>query len=380
MFKNYFLLAITIVILIIVSELLLWLKPLEDPYGHLKTMHRNYITYSRAENMVFYTESEEDLPGMSGHIGRYSTNNIGFRGNDYIEDKDQVSIFMIGGSTTEDLFIDDSLCVSSTLEKLLNKRSNQKFSVFNAGMSGTDTQDHIEMIALRIMHLNPDLIILYCGFNDLQRILQGKDFSNPLTKNVSAYFSLKMVLTEFQLYRRFLILKNNFKSWFSLHKDLSTITIKTRYKQLSNQMKMYDEDKLTTPINFSSFKTNINSIIGICNKNNVPIIIETHPTSWNSPFENNLKDWQWIRKVPQEEKSFVLDEVTADSLMEEVNDYTRSLNNYENKVFIHDLSKSIPKTTEYFVDDAHFNIKGSITHGTLLDSFINENIKNIFNE
>ena len=63
--------------------------------------------------------------------------------------------------------------------------------VYNAGISGTTSQDHIEMIALRILHLKPKLIVLYVGFNDHRRLVWGTDYSNPPFIQKENYFSLK---------------------------------------------------------------------------------------------------------------------------------------------------------------------------------------------
>ena len=385
MFKNtkiaeLALLFFTIVIIIVLLEGLLSLIPIDDPFISRKVKIPHYIRHFRKSNLIFYTQSEEGLPGMNNHLAKYSTNNIGFRGPNFNEKENSWNIFFIGGSTTEDLAIDDSLCSSFLLQKHLRREICSDIKVFNAGISGTTTQDHIEMIALRILHLKPRLIILYVGFNDHRRLIGGIDYSNSPVIIKEDYFSLKMLATEFQIFRRFLRLKNNFKHWFGTDNNPETLASVTNIKESAGALAMVEEIKINEGISINNYMKNINSIIGMCIKNDVPIMLETHPSSWNSKIDSNLEDYTWLTpRINIKGKEYKLSQAYSDSTLERMNDFIRN-QEFKNKVFVHDLSKITPKSSEYFYDDCHFNINGAKHHSKTLSEFIIQNKNMIFNQ
>jgi hypothetical protein len=368
-----------LIICMVLFECFLWLIPLDDPFITRKVKLPHYIKYIRNSNLTYYTESENGLPGMNGHLAKYSTNNIGFRGPDYYEDADSLNIFFIGGSTTEDLNIDDSLCSSFLLQEELRKAISSNIKVFNAGISGTTTQDHIEMIALRILHLNPKLIIIYVGFNDHRRMIWGTDYTNSPLIVKENYFSLKMLATEFQLFRRYLRLKNNTKVWFGIDSNPETLTLVTNIKKSAKNLASVEEIEIKENISINNFEKNINTIIGMCMKNNVPVILETHPSSWNSKIDSTLKNYTWLLpKTNINGQEYKISQSSAHSLLERMNNFIRN-QGVKNQVFIHDLSKITPKSSTYFFDDCHFNINGAKHHSKTLFDFIIQRRKMIFN-
>ena len=368
----------TLIIGIILLEGFLWLMPLEDPFIARKVKSPHYIRHIRSSYLSFYTQSEKGLPGMNNHLARYSTNNIGYRGPDYNKEEDSWNIFFIGGSTAEDLAIDDSLCTSFLLQEELRKAIGSNVKVFNAGLAGTTTQDHIEMIALRILHLNPKLIILYVGFNDHRRMIWGTDYSNSPLIVKENYFSLKMLATEFQLFRRYLRLKNNVKFWFGINNNPETIALVTNFKESAKNLALVKEIEMEEEISIYNYMKNINTIIGMCMSNNVPIILETHPSSWNSKIDSQLKDYTWLTPIVNVEgKKYKVSQSFSDSLLERMNDFIRN-QGVKNKVFIHVLSKITAKSSTYFYDDCHFNINGAKHHSESLFDFIIKNKEMIF--
>ena len=245
------------------------------------------------------------------------------------------------------------------LQEELRKAIGSNIKVFNAGISGTTTQYHIEMIALRILHLNPKLIILYVGFNDHRRMIWGTDYSNRPLIVKENYFSLKMLATEFQFFKRYLRLKNNVKLWFGINDNPETLATVTNHKESAKNLASVKEIEMEEEISINNYIRNINTIIGMCINNNIPIILETHPSAWNSKIDNKLKDYTWLTPtVNLKGKKYKVSQSFADTLLEQMNNFIRN-QGVENKVFIHDLSKITPKSSKYFYDDCHFNINGA---------------------
>src|SRR5262249_34797705 len=155
---------------------------------------------------------EDGLPGMKGP-NVFTTNNMGFRGDDLIMPKpaNELRIFMVGGSSTECLYLDDARTITRVLQDKLSREpaNNLTVKVYNAGKSGDAIDDHCSMIVHRIVHLQPDVIILFAGINDLTRSMRNYDYLHYLPDTPPDRFRyLKYLATESQIVRRFYYLFN----------------------------------------------------------------------------------------------------------------------------------------------------------------------------
>ena len=166
--------ASVLVCSLIAEPFLRYFVPVPDPYEAVKTL-RNINRYIKSEfprNYWAQTEPEEGLLGIKGP-NSFSTNNMGFRGDYLLEPKpaSEFRIFMIGGSTTEGLYLDDSQTITKILQDELGQYLDDhvQVKVQNAGKSGDSLPDHLSMLVHRIVHLQPDLIVLFSGVNDLTR-------------------------------------------------------------------------------------------------------------------------------------------------------------------------------------------------------------------
>ena len=76
-------------------------------------------------------------------------------------------IFAVGGSTTFGVDIDNSETWPAYLEQKF-KKFNLDFSVevVNAGKNGSDTKDELKLIQNKLIDFEPDMIIMYSGWND----------------------------------------------------------------------------------------------------------------------------------------------------------------------------------------------------------------------
>lgn len=138
---SFALALVTVALCLGVAELLLqrvW--PISDPYASYKKLHVNrYIPSEFPPGYRVTTRAEPGLPGIEGDK-TFSVNNMGFRGDELVTPKpdDEYRIFMIGGSTTECFYLDDSEAVTRILQDSLQTASpGLDVKVYNAGKSGT---------------------------------------------------------------------------------------------------------------------------------------------------------------------------------------------------------------------------------------------------
>ena len=109
---------------------------------------------------------------LKGEYGTrtFTTNHLGFRGEEIDERKPDGAfrIACMGGSTTENEFVDDSETYCALLQHMLRDAArNPKVEVINAACATYSTAHSFISYSLRVCELQPDLITIYHGINDL---------------------------------------------------------------------------------------------------------------------------------------------------------------------------------------------------------------------
>ena len=97
-------------------------------------------------------------------------NSKGFRVAEFSEEKsfNTYRIFMVGGSTLVGSGLTNDTTIPTILQKMFDKQNlDLEIEVINAGISGGNTKSELELIKTKIINYNPDLVILYDGWNDL---------------------------------------------------------------------------------------------------------------------------------------------------------------------------------------------------------------------
>ena len=99
----------------------------------------------------------------------YSINEHGFRGKsvDLVKPIDEYRIIMVGGSTTFGLgSTADEHTIPAYLESLLNEKFEKNIKVINAGVLAADARSEVYYVEDHLIKFNPDLIIVFDGYND----------------------------------------------------------------------------------------------------------------------------------------------------------------------------------------------------------------------
>jgi len=120
-----------------------------------------------------------NLPGVACMDATY--NSHGFRGNEFQEQKHEIDfrIFAVGGSTTEGQGAEDGETWPVHLQQIINEKiTGKKIEVINAGSGGADTITEYGLIKNKLSALDPDLIIMYDGWNDSIRLPVEKTIQN----------------------------------------------------------------------------------------------------------------------------------------------------------------------------------------------------------
>ncbi len=351
---------VTSIICVLVLELALrQIAPLQDPYAADKAPRSDinqYIKSEHARNLRLVTEPEEGLPGMKGP-NVFTTNNFGFRGEDLIMPKpaNEFRIFMVGGSTTECLYNDDSKAINRVLQDELNKSpmGNLTVKVYGAGKSGDASDDHVSMIVHRIVSLQPDMIIVFAGINDLTRSIGNYDYLHYVKESPPQRLrSLKYLATDSQIVRRFYYLFGEMSP--PVTQVFQEIHLRSQYRdkvRLCNTLPVSNE---RPRIDEAAYAKNLQTIEGVTRAHGTKLILMTQQTTWNGPGNANLKEWHWslCRSGTHYREDFM------DEALKVLNEQARVVAR-QAAIPIYDLAETMPKSRNFFYDDVHFNDRGA---------------------
>ncbi len=98
------------------------------------------------------------------------TNSLGFRGEEFSLDKPPgvYRIVAIGGSTTFAVYLPYDETYPHYLQAQLREHfDTDKIEVINAGLTGSTTAESLHRLFTQVLPTNPDMVIIYHGYNDL---------------------------------------------------------------------------------------------------------------------------------------------------------------------------------------------------------------------
>jgi lysophospholipase L1-like esterase len=123
------------------------------------------------QNEAILTDPYSGHLWLPGYEGKWlSINQMGYRGPHEFEMPKPEGVYrivMIGGSAAFGVGVHDEETIEYYLQDLLNRQHDQPVEVINAGMTGYNSTQELTLLAVHILDLDPDLVIIYDGHNDL---------------------------------------------------------------------------------------------------------------------------------------------------------------------------------------------------------------------
>jgi len=325
------------------------------------------------------------MPGIFGP-SHYQTNFMGLRGDMPLAKG--FNILAIGGSTTEDVYLDQSEAWTQVLQKRLNEQiPGTKFWVGNAGKSGMDAWDH----QLVVGHIPPQiknlgLIIILVGVNDLARSLkysQGKTL--PVLSETQRYhrnFYLRAPQNaELPFYKKSgywrlgRILKNAFVLKKTKRKNLVLGENAANIQRWRKHRKGAQEIIDTLPnLRFAlkEYAMHLNHIIDVAQKQKISLLMVTQPVLWEAPLPFELNELIWMGGIGnyQEDPNQRYYSVSAlEKGMALFNGELIRICQLRKTPFL-DLAPLLEKNSTHFYDDCHFNELGAKVVARALVEFL----------
>ena len=319
----------------------------------------------RLGNSVAVTKT----PFGSSKITLRLTNSQGFSSSGdfnffYNKEKqdDLYRVIILGGSTVEGDGAED---ISSNLASHLKKRLSKRISnieVINAGVGGYRSRQQLLYYITELYLYNPDLVIFYDGWNDLQFARETNYNISELTTNTTATNLSNNILLK-NSYSTIASIKRTFFLTFHSFSNLISGTgfgeILRRFSYIFNNKKQ-KEDNTQQKINYEkaakSHILNINYAIMFSEKNNISFAYFLQPLMGVDGREiNQIESDLFKNQTFEDRKEYY--SIIRKSLKILKDEYDKI-----GKVCINDISKTALKNTEnlrVYEDSGHLLSKGN---------------------
>ena len=313
--------------------------------------------------------------GISGE-SHFTINNLGYRGDGIKNHIDEYRILIVGGSTSECLYLNNNetwpYLLMNKLEKTID---NKKIVTMNIGKSGHGLRNNLLALKYLPDYYEPDLIIILTGANDVLFKLSRKDAWQPFNESeynstesytftVSPGYTWKSTI----IYRIYKAIDLKFKN-IKPQDGIGNTLMENRLKRQNAENWINEIPDLTLAL--EDYEGILERVIELSKEKNSTLMFMTQPYL----YKENM--------TPEEDASLWMTYDFGDIYypietmiysMEEFN--KKLLNVCENNkdIFCIDLEKKVPKTFDYIYDDMHFNENGASFVAEEISLFMKENM------
>ena len=343
------------------------------------TLDNNYITLKPNLNKTVNV-MPNSLSGING-VQRIITDEKGFRNTkkiNYLKENDNgLRIFAIGGSTTEQIYLDQEKTWTHLLQKQLDEKyDNLNFEVINTGVSGLRALHHIATLK-KITEYYPDIIIFLIGINDWNNHIK-KNYDYNQKNNYQKFIdNLPRFITDLSYQKTIgIYLKTSKIKLIFGKKEKNNDSHKELTKNYFPAGSLFKKDVRKFKPNdvLQSYKDQLSEINFICDNNKINCILLTQPNGYKKEAKKEYKKLFWL--TPPEE-NFTLDFESLIYISKLYNNYMIEFANQNNKLLC-DLDSKILPSTKHMYDDTHYNTKGAEIFSKSLLNCIDEN--NVINK
>ena len=292
--------------------------------------------------------SSANVPGIEGPQ-RLTTDANGFRtGNRVIryEDDKPYRIFAIGASTTEQSFLDDSRTWTRRLEGHLSERASRSVEVINTGVAGIRLVHHLATQD-RIESLNPDLVLFLPGVNDWNRQATShfdaqERFRRSLSVRLRKRFQQSVTYTFYQIY-------------IVLPQRTKLVVRDVKFAAMTDRRRRPHVVRFLPEAVSEDYAQGLSGLVERCRKGAYRCMLLTQPTGYYADAPSSVT--RHYRLTPPG-RSYTMDLDSLVHIANLYNDFAKDMAAKEN-LLLCDLAAVVPKGTEAFYDDVHFNINGA---------------------
>lgn len=330
-------------------------------YFNYKDVSKINYSYVWPQNHEYvFNPNSSIFNGISGE-SHFTINSFGYRGDEIKNHDNEYRILIVGGSTSECLYLDDNETWPYLLMKELDKTvDNKKVITMNIGKSGHGLRNNILALKYLPDYYEPDLIIALAGANDVLFKLSRKDAwqlfnesefdgTESYTFSASPSYTWKSTIV-YKIYK-FIDLK--FKK-IRPQDGIGNTLLENRLKRQIATNWIYEKPDLEPVL--EDYQRNLERVIELSKKKNSTLIFMTQPYLYkeNITLEEDASLW-----MTYDFGDTYYSTETMIYSMDEFNKKLLKVCENNNDIFCIDLEKKVPKTLDYTYDDMHFNENGA---------------------
>ena len=330
----------------------LWLSYLAKP-----EQYDRYVLFTsiKPENFAWTPHPYLSYyPTPNYRKGQTFHNSLSYRNNEFPLEKPSgvYRIVALGGSSTYDVRIENNQkTFAAQLEKMLKEEYGyQNVEVINAGVPGYNSWEMLINLEFRVLDLDPDLVIIYEGTNDVHaRLVEPSSYRGDDSGRRQAWQIPPVALWEHSALFRMMSRTINFTRQVSIDDFVSSPTfLSWPYEYRLNESGV-DPDEILKENPPVYFRRNLENMIAVAKENNTEIMFST----WAySPYFND-----YASKVSYEQG------------FKENNKVVKEVAN-SHAIPLFDFASVMPQDVQYWADGRHVNEAGALLKADLFAEFI----------
>jgi lysophospholipase L1-like esterase len=317
---------------------------------------------------VVFNPNDEATPGVSGP-GHFIVNSLGLRSDEPWPDR-QRTIYVFGGSTAADVYLDQDEAWVHLLQTYLNQTAGQPRTwVGNLARSSLATINNLLQFDYLIPQLpRADLFVNLVGVNDLQLALKSS-YLRDMTMDIHLSWTFSQMPPKGLLGQSAIVrFYDRIRDWrrkanlgpTQTH-DAGGYTTWRKCRQTAPPDRLVDQlPDLGAAL--VEYRRNLNALVDRAHQYGAPIVFLTQPALWAARMDPPdeailLAGGLGPNNVWCDEKRYYTPRALAEGL-DRFNQVTLDVCRAR-ALFCVDLAQRIPKTRENFYDDMHFNEAGA---------------------
>jgi lysophospholipase L1-like esterase len=342
--------SLTFVLLEVVARV--WLNYLATP-----EQSDRYVLFTSIKPTDFAWTPHPYLsyyPTPNYRKGRTSHNSLGYRNDEFpLKKPDGVyRIVALGGSSTYDVRIEDNAnTFTAQLEKVLKEEYGyQNVQVVNAGVPGYNSWEILVNLEFRVLDLDPDLVIIYEGTNDVHaRLVEPSAYRGDDTGRRQVWQAPPVALWEHSALLRILSRTLNITRQVSVDDFVSSPTYVSW--PFESRLREYNLDPAeilqeNPPI---YVRRNYENMIAVAKEHGVKIMLST----WAySPYLHDYVSEAYYQQGIKENNDVVKGVATS------------------GQIPLFDFAGVMPQDAKYWADGRHVNESGALVKAKLFAAFI----------
>ena len=291
------------------------------------------------------------LPGMPPGLRHITTDEKGFRVNPRVDyrAKRGLRIYAIGGSTTEDIVLDDESTWTHRVQESIAKQG-KSVEMVNTGVSGLRAANHLATLKV-VARLEPDLVIFLVGANDWAKQIKDRfehNFWKPVSLRDSALGMILDGAVISPLRRRI-----TGRTWSDQTHVIDGLEGLTRSDQLSLHRPVTHTFRPTEVA--ADYAATLSEISSLCKENRLTCLFMTQPNAYSEATPANLRSRFWMTPPWA---TYTLDLESMTYIASLYNEFLKSFAAQEGHPLC-DLAPGMEPLPKFFYDDLHFTDEGA---------------------